>query len=532
MSKFVAFGAAAVTAVLGAALLGAALPARHTAAAAPASLSSVAHFRGARPSLAVEGTGATRHFVTFPTPIQHVVVVVMENRTVDNLFSAYYSQPFPGGGTYGSALNLWDPNDRRHPLTQNALGAPFDPRHNRYDAFVVESRGRWDLEHFSCAHYKCPKTATPYSYVPASETDAYRQLVANWAFASDTLQANEGPSWPAHQYLIAGQSGGEAGSATAPYSQAENPGGSTQYADLEVSEERDDSPSPDVLRARGRFCGQTHVTLQTIDMLEGFGQSEKNNPIVTPCDEYGANHRGTLLDEASARFGNPSNAAWQYIAHSTRSIWSAPLGVQHLYDQYQSTKNKTDASFTVDPGAQQFVADLASANPTRPFAHLTYVTPCFTQSDHPSSNVSPSQGPEWLAYVVNAIGQSKYWPNTTIVVTWDDWGGWFDHVGPLHPFPNAYPLPNSPNGNPNDPLEYGFRVPLIVISPYVTHPAYVSTGQRSQSAILRYIEDSLGLPSLGADDVYNDDLGDMFDFSHKPLPYVPITGVAKPKAFC
>jgi phospholipase C len=516
----------------GAALLGAQrLPARGTIVAPPAFAAS--SFRGARPSYAIETVGGVRRVVTFPTAIQNVVVIVMENRTVDNLFSAYYNQRFPGGGTWGSALNLYNPSDAKQPLTENGLAAPFDPRHSHDSAFINEFSGKWDKEHFSCEHYKCPPGTTAYSYVPAAQTLAYEQLVANWAFANDVLQANEGPSWPAHQYLIAAQSGGVTGSLTAPYSEAENPGHS-QDSDLEESEESGDNTlRPDILRDHSRFCDNKNgVRLGTLDMLDGFAQHEKANPFIPACNEYGSNKRGTILDEAAAFFGSPTNAAWQYIANSERTIWAAPLGVQHLYNAYVDTKNKNDAPFTVDPGAQTFVKNLASANPTRPFAHLTYITPCFTQSDHPIAAPGPAEGPEWLAWIVNAIGESRYWKHTAIVVVWDDWGGFFDHVKPYHPFPNAYPVPHSPNGNPSDPYEYGFRVPMIVISPYVTRPAYVSTPQRSQSAILHYIEDAFTLPSLNVDDAYNDDLNDMFDFSHPPLPYVPVTGVAKPTAFC
>ena len=87
--------------------------------------------------------------------------------------------------------------------------------------------------------------------------------------------------------------------------------------------------------------------------------------------------------------------------------------------------------------------------------------PSGRSSDHPGIN--DGSGPSWVAPIVNAIGNSQYWSNTVIFITWDDWGGWYDHVAPT--VINSY--------------EYGFRVPLIVVSPfakqgYISHCPMIS----------------------------------------------------------
>jgi Phosphoesterase family len=93
------------------------------------------------------------------------------------------------------------------------------------------------------------------------------------------------------------------------------------------------------------------------------------------------------------------------------------------------------------------------------------------------------------------------------------------------------PSPN-PYNNPRDPNEWGFRVPLLVISPYIKHSGYISNGTtsgfpwRSQSAILQLIESNFGLLTLGGDDGqegHTDELADMFDMAKTPAPYVAIT---------
>ena len=111
-----------------------------------------------------------------------------------------------------------------------------------------------------------------------------------------------------------------------------------------------------------------------------------------------------------------------------------------------------------------------------------------------------------MASVVNAIGNSQYWSNTAIFITWDDWGGWYDHVAP--PIKNSY--------------EYGFRVPLIVVSPYAK-PGYISKVTHDFGSILKYIEENFGVGSLGFADADADDLSDCFDYSQAPLAFHTIS---------
>ena len=85
-------------------------------------------------------------------------------------------------------------------------------------------------------------------------------------------------------------------------------------------------------------------------------------------------------------------------------------------------------------------------------------------------------GPSWIASIVNAIGESRFWKSTVIFVIWDDSGGWYDHVRPPQ-------------------LDYdglGFRVPLLVISPYARHGVVVHT-QYESASILRFTEELLSL---------------------------------------
>jgi phospholipase C len=106
---------------------------------------------------------------------------------------------------------------------------------------------------------------------------------------------------------------------------------------------------------------------------------------------------------------------------------------------------------------------------------------------------------------VNAVGQSKYWNSTAIFITWDDWGGWYDHVDP----PKI------------DAMGPGFRVPLIVVSPYARH-GYVSHHFHEVSGFIKFIEMNFGLGTLGARDAGSEAFADCFDYTQPPAPYKPV----------
>jgi phospholipase C len=198
-----------------------------------------------------------------------------------------------------------------------------------------------------------------------------------------------------------------------------------------------------------------------------------------PCFEH-----PTLTDLLDAR-----GIDWRYYTPSAGSIWTGPNAIRHL-------RLGPDWKRNVILQQTQILTDIANGK----LAAVSWVIPTGQASDH--AGATDGSGPSWVASVVNAIGTGQYWSNTAILVTWDDWGGWYDHVAP--PIINSY--------------EYGFRVPLIVVSPYAK-PAYVSHVTHDFGSILKFIESNFGLPSLGYADAPADNLSDCFDFDQTPLPF-------------
>jgi phospholipase C len=132
-------------------------------------------------------------------------------------------------------------------------------------------------------------------------------------------------------------------------------------------------------------------------------------------------------------------------------------------------------------------------------ANVTWLMPPTQKlSEHPPYD--PSIGEHWVVTAINQIMQSKYWSSTAIFLTWDDFGGWYDHVPP----PQV------------DGLGYGFRVPLIVISAYARHHMIDHT-QADHTSILKFIETNYGLAPLAGRDAKAADLHEAFDFSQRPM---------------
>jgi len=131
-------------------------------------------------------------------------------------------------------------------------------------------------------------------------------------------------------------------------------------------------------------------------------------------------------------------------------------------------------------------------------ANFTWITPRAQLSDHPPQSLC--DGENWTVGIINAIMASEFWSSTAIFLTWDDWGGYYDHAPP----PSV------------DYFGLGIRVPMIVISPYVKAKTVIHT-QYEFASVLRFAEETFGLPNLTSRDAQANDMMDAFDFSQNPL---------------
>jgi phospholipase C len=276
-----------------------------------------------------------------------------------------------------------------------------------------------------------------------SDIPNYWTYAQNFTLADNFFSTEIGPSFPNHLFTIAGEDGNAA----------------------------------DIPHGGGWGCdAQATTTVETID-ANGVVK------YVYPCFDFKT--LGDLLDQ--------NGISWKYYTPSKGSpgyIWSAYNAISHIRNGTDWTKNVVDY--------RQFATDAASGNlPT-----VSWLVQPGGVSDHPPYSICA--GENWSVQEINAImGNSSLWANTAIIQTWDDWGGFYDHVAP-------------PKG-PNPHIEYGFRVPALIISPYA-RSGYIDHTFNSFPSMLKFVEDTFNLPSLTSLDGQANDLFSAFDFTQQPLP--------------
>jgi phospholipase C len=278
---------------------------------------------------------------------------MQENRSFDHLFNG-----FPGADTVSSGMN----NGTVVPLTVTPLGNGPDLDHTHTGWWRQWDGGKMD---------NFGSTGPAYSFIDPRETVPYWTLAKEFTLGDRMFQSNTGPSFVAHQYMIAGQSGGA----------SENPTSAPWGCDAPLG---------------------TTVPL--------IGPNGTDLPGVFPCFDY-----PTMADLLDAK-----GISWRYYAPGPTTdsffILSAYQAIRHI-------RYGADWSSDVVTPETQVLTDIAAGE----LAQVTWIVPSLNNSDHPGA---PAQGPDWVASIVNAIGASKFWNSTTIFIAWDDWGGFYDHVPP------------------------------------------------------------------------------------------------------
>ena len=203
---------------------------------------------------------------------------------------------------------------------------------------------------------------------------------------------------------------------------------------------------------------------------------------------------GTIADLLDA-----ANVSWRYYVDAmfyNEPHYDFSGAVWNGYDAIKKIRYGPDWKRNVSiPNTNIFTDVTAGTLPA-----VSWVIPRLGDSDHPGSGCNG--GPWWVTSVVNAIGASPYWENTAIILLWDDWGGWYDNAAPPQV---SY-------------TSLGFRVPMIVISPYAK-PHYISHTPYDFGSILKFVERNFGLGSLGTTDATARSMEDAFDFTQSPATF-------------
>jgi phospholipase C len=368
-------------------------------------------------------------------PIKHVVFLIKENRTFDNLFGT-----FPGANGASTGMD----HGVQRPLVRGTQGRTYtDIPHCYTCAIEAWDGGKMDGFNQNAA-------ADRWAY-----TQLYRDQLPNyWHWASHNVvfdnffASAQGPSFPNHLYAIAAQSGGA-----------------------------HDNPRrvPGTIGSNTFGCDAPDT--QLVEVVDSEGTVEK----IPPCFDFRT--EGDLLNHA----GIP----WAYYAASEQQkgyIWSAYSAIRRYRE------NPAHWQRHIRP-VDQVVRDIQRDH----LPPITWVTPRFEVSEHPDYNFC--QGENWSTQVIDSIMRSPMWKDTAIFLTWDDYGGFYDHVPP----PQV------------DDFGFGFRVPMLVISPYAKD-GKVSHELGEFSSVLRFIEDNWGLSKLTPRDRLATPMRSAFDFTQDPRP--------------
>ncbi|HKU80613.1 MAG TPA: alkaline phosphatase family protein, partial [Candidatus Tumulicola sp.] len=371
------------------------------------------------------------------SPIQHVVIIMQENRSFDNFF---YDFPGANGTTYGMGHGV------KYPLQPLDLAhVTQDPIHSHWQFLEDYDGGKndgFDRQIYAFAtpppsqclpepenQPKCwiwhkPKVwmTLPYTYVPQKEIQPYWDMATQYTLGDDTFSSNNDESFPAHEYMIAGQSG------HASEAPSQMPWGCDAPYEWEYYLQFG-SATPPVF---GKKVGHE------------VGYKTGPDPCF-PLTTSSSSAYPTIADLLDA-----AGITWRYYVqppthdgHGVDSYWL------NAFDAVKSVRYGPDWTKDIATPDTKILKDVANGN----LQQVSWVMPHAGASDHAGGG-SGSCGPNWVASIVNAIGQSKYWDSTAVIIMWDEWGGWYDHVKPPQ-YPD--PVTGAYEG-------LGYRIPLIVVS--------------------------------------------------------------------
>ncbi len=383
--------------------------------------------------------------------ITHVIYIVQENRSFDNLFQGY-----PGADTVSKGPTS---NGQTVTLQPVSLETVYEIDHSAYAMFAA-CNGTGSVPGTNCKmngfnneeSYGGPSNPQ-YAYVPHAESKPYFDMAREWVVADRMFQSQLDESFVAHQYVIAAQ-----------------------------AQSSVDLPDSLIWGCGGGSYDVVGTITQTRSL---YGPTQR------ACFDYTT--LGDELDKAglswrfyAARYGNDRGG--------NGGTWSAYQAIQHIF------KGPDWKNDVISPN-WQFITDVRQGK----LANFTWITPECAESDH--LECGGGYGPSWVSALVNTVGASKFWDSTAIFVQWDDWGGWYDHVAPKY----------------QDYDGLGFRVPLLVISPYAKK-RYVAHAHYETASVLRFAEDLYGLPQMAAADTRaKSPAADCFDFAQNPRPFIKIS---------
>jgi phospholipase C len=368
--------------------------------------------------------------------INHVIWIIQENRTLDNYFGTY-----PGAD--GIPPQTCIP---RLPGSSECV----KPFHMPAGQPALDLPHDWDVLHAAYNNGKmdgfvwAEGTTLTLGYYDERDIPNYWNYARHFTLCDRFFSSQMGYSLPNHVYTVAAQSGGLI----------------VNVNNLKELEDVMDDPDGFSFASLAKLMSKTNVPwkyyVESQPMPEGVRTNE---------DEMGLR----------VRFPNPKQFSLWNPLPGFKAIREDPAEMAHLVD------------------LKEYFNDLQKGT----LPAVSWIIPDYQDSEHPVA--LPADGMWYVTKLVNALMESPYWKDSVIFLTWDDYGGFYDHVAP--PEVDAYGL--------------GPRVPMLVISPFAK-PGYVCHYTYEFCSVLKFVEERWKLHHLTARDHWANDMRECFEFDQEP----------------
>jgi phospholipase C len=390
--------------------------------------------------------------------IEHVVFIVKENRTFDHFFGRF---PGADGATHGYTCD-----GTRVPLRRAALDA-VGAEHSFIAGIVAVNGGQ-----MNCFDrlYSADGPSAPYVQFWEQDIPNYWKLARHYAIGDAFFSSIYGPTGMEHLWTLASQT------------------------DRFVDHQREGQHGTGGPR---QFCQDPDELAYSFRRLSPQEEQlvyelEERPDVERIVEEYWVERWPCIDIKILPDLLEEASVSWKYYRGD--NYWIQPMKmIRHVVEGPMWEK--------VVPQFE-FLRDLERGD----LPEVSWLVPPLELSDHPARGRSICPGENWSVKILNALQSSPEWENTVVFLTWDDFGGFYDHVPPPHV----------------DIYGMGVRVPLIVLSPWVV-PGMIDSRTYDFSSVLRFIERLHGLPALSWRDRRANAMLGLFDFEQEPLEPLTLT---------
>ena len=423
-------------------------------------------------------------------PIKHFVYIIQENITFDHYFGTY-----PGADGIPKDLKLsYEPDGPRiyKPFHLNSTSIPHDLNHSWQAAHVAYNDGKMD----GFIRAEWPMALAFYWKGPLPTVDP-----------EDIFPIDDNPDLIKQDQQLANAGRGRK-------KQRQTAAESEAVAAGNLPTRHRTTPPP------GPPPGWVTNTLSYYDWHEIPNYWEYARKF-TLCDAFFSslagpsepNHLYTVAAKSGGLVNNPGRGiVAEEGVYTFETLAELLQTTRHTWRYYDEKKNpKAHSLWNPMPGFKAIskspemmshlvsLAEFYNDCKSNRLPEVCWCVPISADSEHPPAD--SARGMWHVTGLINAIMQSPAWKDTVIIVTWDDFGGFYDHVPP----PQV------------DKYGYGPRVPAMVISQWAK-PGFISHVHYDFTSPLKLIEDHFGLKSLATRDRDANNMLDCFDFHQKPNP--------------